>query len=557
MFGTNSITKPEYFEGKEELLVKSVFRTIQGEGPYSGIPAIFVRLGKCNLRCWFCFSGKTNIAMGDGSKKKISEVSVGDQVMAYDQETSSFKPGKVTRVYENEVDELLRLKTDRNGPVHCTPDHPFLVKDKGWVKAENLEQGDVIIHYTNSDRMKICNPMYNESSLSKAVATAKANGAHEASSVRLSARYDDSEFRAKLVDRMTNNNPMKNPETALKSFTSSKRKKHKTGIERKFEEIVEGLPIEFVGHGDLVVGNKVPDFVITGQNKVIEVWSSSAPYSVKRNEAWIKERSKLFEQHGYKSLFIPIPNISKSDRDSEYNKIRKSVSDFIYNGETVVSVGRVRKSALRNSSEQKAWVRLAGGKDKSCKVHNLEVEKYNTYVAEHKVVHNCDEDFERDLAYCSVDELFNSIQEAKENSNIKLVVITGGEPTLQHKALQPLIYELVNTGHTVQIETAGTVNCVLFGADIVVSPKTSKLLLYPTNRIIAYKYVVEGNTSFDKDGIPINKAKPHSKAVPVYLSPCDEHCPESNALNTEKCVSTAIKHGHRVNLQIHKILNMA
>lgn len=31
------------------LLVTSVFRTIQGEGPYSGVPALFIRLAGCNL----------------------------------------------------------------------------------------------------------------------------------------------------------------------------------------------------------------------------------------------------------------------------------------------------------------------------------------------------------------------------------------------------------------------------------------------------------------------------------------------------------------------------
>jgi organic radical activating enzyme len=34
--------------------VQEVFHTIQGEGPHTGLPAVFVRMRHCNLRCTFC-----------------------------------------------------------------------------------------------------------------------------------------------------------------------------------------------------------------------------------------------------------------------------------------------------------------------------------------------------------------------------------------------------------------------------------------------------------------------------------------------------------------------
>lgn len=36
------------------MLVTSMFMTLQGEGPYRGEPAFFIRLAKCNLDCQFC-----------------------------------------------------------------------------------------------------------------------------------------------------------------------------------------------------------------------------------------------------------------------------------------------------------------------------------------------------------------------------------------------------------------------------------------------------------------------------------------------------------------------
>ena len=52
MFGQNPV-RPLALKD-EPLTVHSIFPTIQGEGPWSGFPAVFIRLSGCNLRCHFC-----------------------------------------------------------------------------------------------------------------------------------------------------------------------------------------------------------------------------------------------------------------------------------------------------------------------------------------------------------------------------------------------------------------------------------------------------------------------------------------------------------------------
>lgn len=38
----------------KDILINEIFYTIQGEGPYSGKPAVFIRLAGCNLQCAWC-----------------------------------------------------------------------------------------------------------------------------------------------------------------------------------------------------------------------------------------------------------------------------------------------------------------------------------------------------------------------------------------------------------------------------------------------------------------------------------------------------------------------
>jgi organic radical activating enzyme len=73
MFGTNEIIGKKYFKDApaDSLFVTSMFFTLQGEGPYAGQPALFIRLAKCNLDCSFC-----DTFFDDGDWMTFSEIEV-------------------------------------------------------------------------------------------------------------------------------------------------------------------------------------------------------------------------------------------------------------------------------------------------------------------------------------------------------------------------------------------------------------------------------------------------------------------------------------------------
>ncbi len=56
--------------------INEIFYSLQGEGHYTGTPAVFVRFSDCNLRCWFC---DTDFQSG----REMSEEEIVEAVLQY------------------------------------------------------------------------------------------------------------------------------------------------------------------------------------------------------------------------------------------------------------------------------------------------------------------------------------------------------------------------------------------------------------------------------------------------------------------------------------------
>lgn len=148
-----------------------------------------------------------------------------------------------------------------------------------------------------------------------------------------------------------------------------------------------------------------------------------------------------------------------------------------------------------------------------------------------------------------------------------LIVITGGEPLRQN--IVPSVLRLLSAGYRVQVETNGAI-CPdgLPWADrrfmVVCSPKTSRISNEVLQKAHAFKYVLRHGEVNEADGLPLRAlchaatpevARPRPGAL-VFVQPMDEGDAAANAMNLQAAISSTMTHGYRLQIQVHKQINM-
>ncbi len=150
---------------------------------------------------------------------------------------------------------------------------------------------------------------------------------------------------------------------------------------------------------------------------------------------------------------------------------------------------------------------------------------------------------------------------------VNLVVITGGEPFRQ--PIGRLVMALRHIGYRVQVETNGTLYQPVFpypdeGVTIVCSPKAGQVHRELAPWVAAWKYVATADSIDPADGLPTHALEhpnggklyrpPSGNTAPIYLQPVDEQDTAANERNMHAVVDACMEHGHRLCLQLHKII---
>ncbi len=90
-----------------------------------------------------CFSGDMLVLTGSGYRL-IQEIRKGDDIYARNAQTGMIGLRKVAEVFQNEAHTIHHIWLDGKEELKMTAYHPVYVKDRGWVKAIHLRQGDYL-----------------------------------------------------------------------------------------------------------------------------------------------------------------------------------------------------------------------------------------------------------------------------------------------------------------------------------------------------------------------------------------------------------------------------
>lgn len=95
----------------------------------------------------FCFTEDTLVTTRNGLLP-IKDLSVGDKVYSYDENSDSYQYNLITQVINNTTSELIEISIG-DEIIRSTPNHPYLT-DIGWVEANDLFVGSFILSEDNN-----------------------------------------------------------------------------------------------------------------------------------------------------------------------------------------------------------------------------------------------------------------------------------------------------------------------------------------------------------------------------------------------------------------------
>ncbi|WP_304176828.1 polymorphic toxin-type HINT domain-containing protein [Leptotrichia trevisanii] len=106
----------------------------------------------CYLTKYGCLTAGTKVKIKNGYKN-IENIKEGDFVYSFDEITEKVMLKEVKNIIVSSVDEIIKIETE-NQIIETSLEHPFYIKEKGWVEAKDLQQDDILITLNHEEKIK-------------------------------------------------------------------------------------------------------------------------------------------------------------------------------------------------------------------------------------------------------------------------------------------------------------------------------------------------------------------------------------------------------------------
>jgi len=292
---------------------------------------------KCKI--FGCLAGNVRISTPDGYKK-IKDCNIGDDIWAWNGE--KIVKNQIEAIYVHYVpkEELMYLQFEGSPYFKfiCTKSHIWWKSNDTPVEAETLNLGDECFHMTENELRSLNNIGRKSDELKKknSIRMKELNKTLDRSKLPQSTKgyVPKNPEQSKLNKSIAAKNIWKTEEYR-KNWQEGMNKinwsNRPTKLELKFIDLFKenNIDVKYCGNNSLWINGCNPDFIVNGQNKVIEVFTSDMPEFMQNRKGndWKIPRIKKFEDAGYKCLFLDLNNIDTAIHDTQI---------FIHNGIKVI-----------------------------------------------------------------------------------------------------------------------------------------------------------------------------------------------------------------------------
>lgn len=99
---------------------------------------------KCSGKCPYCFLEDALVTTENGVSL-IKDIGIGDSVFTINEESGAQEVHNVSQLHRRQyTGQIFHIELENGKIIKCTPNHKIMTTNRGWVKAEDLVETDIL-----------------------------------------------------------------------------------------------------------------------------------------------------------------------------------------------------------------------------------------------------------------------------------------------------------------------------------------------------------------------------------------------------------------------------